>query len=331
MPERAGEFDTVRVNYRIYSTEREDFAPTVVMLDRREPTSVQFPFKGFDSVWIPFGGGEVMEVTVKLPPLRLLRGVYTWGWRVHPPRIQFLQPIYEMANDTLDPELDLEPQGRSFAFRNRQLSIDDIGDAAPEKKMYIVAKAVLEDGATTSQIGAWLTKDDEGPRGTWQDWADLAEDQRQLPPEAWDVLATEGIAEGSFGDYRLVSVYMNNEMYGDGPEGNSIDGWEHGDTVQVKLINLDNHTHYFRNVDFGARLHDDIRDCCGAGSHSFEIMNFKPTYGAPKVAEMQYRAGWGFRPHFNIVQQEDVFPRASDRERLTSFTGGFGDTYDGYQ
>ena len=33
-----------------------------------------------------------------------------------------------------------------------------------------------------------------------------------------------------------------------------IAGWFQGDRFQVKLINLDNHTHYFRNVDFGPRL-----------------------------------------------------------------------------
>jgi len=329
VPVEAHEFDTVRINYRIYSTVREDFSPTAVMLDRRLPRSVQFPFKGLDSVWIPFSNGEVMSVTVKLPPLRLQRGVYTWGWRVHPPRIQFLQPVFETVNAHTG-EVELDPQGQSYAFRNSELILDDISDAAPEKKMYTVAKAVL-DGASASTIDAWLTEDEVEPRGTWQDWADLAKEQRQLPPEAWDILAQEGIEEGDFGPYRMVTVYLNNEMYGDGPNGNSIEGWQQGDRFQVKLINLDKHTHYFRNVDFGPRLHDDIRTCCGAGSHSFEIMNFKGTYGIPKVAEMQWRAGWGFRPHFDIIQQQDVFSRPSDRVETKTFFGGFGDGFIGYQ
>jgi hypothetical protein len=329
VPVEAGAYDTVRVNYRIFSTEREDFSPTVVMLDNRLSGSVQFPYKGFDSVWVPFGGGDVMELSVMLPPLSLQRGVYTWGWRVHPPRIQFMQPVYETVNAHTG-AVELAPQGRSFAFRNAELSIDGISNAAPEKKMYIVAQAALS-GTSARNINLWLTEADQGPRGTWQEWADLAKDQQQLPPEARDVLAAEGVDEGKFGPYRMVSVFMNNEMYGDGPEGSSIDGWAQGDTLQVKLINLDNHTHYFRNVDFGARLHDDIRGCCGAGSHSFEIMNFKPTYGAPKVAEMQYRAGWGFRPHFDVIQQSDVFPRAADQQLLKAFTDGGGDTHTGYQ
>ena len=329
VPIEAGAFDTVRINYRIYSTEREEFSPTVVLLDRRLPGSVQFPFKGFDSVWLSFGGGDVLDFTMATPPLRLLRGVYTWGWRVHPPRIQFLQPIFETVNAHTD-EVELDPQGQSYAYRNRELTLDAIGDAAPEKKMYRVAKAVL-DGASPRKIARWLNRDDAGPRGTWQDWADLAEDQRQLPPEAWDILADEGIKRGEFGANRLVTVYMNNEMYGEGPDGTSIAGWDQGERFQVKLINLDDHTHYFRNVDFGPRLHEDIHDCCSAGSHSFEVMNFKGTYGIPKVAEMQWRAGWGFRPHFNVIQQDDVFPRPEDQVELTPFSGGFGETWFGYQ
>ncbi len=330
VPVEAHEFDTVRVNYRIYSTVREDFSPTVVMLDRRLPGSVQFPFKGLDSVWIPFSNNEVVEFTMQLPPLRLQRGVYTWGWRVHPPRIQFLQPIFETINAHTG-LVELDPQGTSYATRNREdLTLDNISDAAPEKKMYQVATAVLS-GASPAQIDAWLNQADQGPRGTWQEWASLVAEQRQLPPEAWDVLAAEGLQPGDFGPYRMVTAYMNNEMYGEGPDGASIAGWNQGDRFEVKLINLDKNTHYFRNVDFGPRLHDDIRNCCGAGSHSFEVMNFKGTYGIPKVAEAQWRAGWGFRPHFNVIQQQNVFTRAEDQTQLKPFTGGFGQTYFGYQ
>jgi hypothetical protein len=120
-------------------------------------------------------------------------------------------------------------------------------------------------------------------------------------------------------------------MYGDGPTGNNIRGWFQGDRFQVKLINLDKHTHYFRNVDFGARLHNDIVGCCSSGSHSFEVMNFKPTYGAPKVAEMQWRAGWGFRPHFDVIHQQGVFPRIDDRQLTKTFLDGAGEPHEGWQ
>ena len=46
---------------------------------------------------------------------------------------------------------------------------------------------------------------------------------------------------------------------------------------------------------------------------------------------MQWRAGWGFRPHFNIIQQQNAFSHPGNRELLKPFTGGFGETFLGYQ
>lgn len=324
--------DTLHINYRVYSLVSEDFSPTSVVLDRREsPSTTNFPFKGLDAVWIPFGAGQVLNVTVKNPPLRQVRGVYTWGWRVHPPRIQFMQPIYEIQNQNTM-AIELDPQSESFAYRNREeLTLDAIADAAPEKKMWDVVQEVFS-GASTDLIESWLADPNVGPLGTWIEWADLATVQTQLPTEAWDILLSEdGLPRGDHGDYNMISVYMNNEMYGEGPFLNEVEDWTQTATFDVKLINLDNHTHYFRNVDFGSRIHDDILRCCGGGETSFEVFNFKPSYGAPKVAEMQWRAGWGFRPHYNIIQQQDVFPRGLDRGHIAPFTGGFGDVFYGYQ
>lgn len=323
--------DTLRIHYRIFTLVDEDFSPTLVMLDRRQALdTVQFPFKGFDSVWLAMNAGHVVDVTLDYPPSGMIRGVYTWGWREHPPRIQFLQPVYEIVNAHTG-AVELDPQGRSYATRNREdLTLDSIGEAAPEMKMLRVAEAVLA-GAEPEQIDRWMSQRSQGPRGTWPEWAGLVKNQTQLPDEAWDVLAAEGIARGDFGAYQMVSVFLNNEMYGDGPFLNEIKLWDQGETFHVKLINLDNHTHYFRNVDFGPRLSDDIQTCCGGGLTSFEVMNFKGTYGVPKVAEVQWRAGWGFRPHYDVIQQQDVFSRGQDRVRLKPYRGGDGATFFGYQ
>jgi hypothetical protein len=329
VPIGAHPLDTMRINYKIYSLVYEEFSPTTVMLDFRYTGGVNMPFKGFDSVWQAIDRDSVTELTVAHPPVGMTRGVYNWGWTVHPPRIQFLQPVYEMVNGHTG-ALQLEPQGFSFKERNRTLSIDGIGTAAPEKKMYQVVQAVLL-GAGAGDIHAMLNEENSGPRGTWQQWCHLAKYQRQLPPEARDILTSEGIGAGTFGPYDFVTVYLNNEMYGAGPEGEFIEGWNQGDRKNVKVINLDRHSHYYRVVDFGPKLHDDIVNGFSAGSESFEIMNFKPAYGAPKVAEMQWRAGWGFRPHLDVVQQPDVFPRLGDQRKLTAFSDGSGRRRMGYK
>lgn len=316
--------ELLRVHYRLYSMVNEDLSPTLVMLDHRmAQNTVSFPFKGFDAVWIAFLPGQILNVTVNYPPIRMVRGVYNWGWRVHPPRIQFMQPVYEVVNAHTD-EIELDPQGESFAYRTREeLTLENIASIAPEKKMYMVAKGVLLDGWSTVETLRALTEDDQGPRGTWVGWADLVKEQRQLPPEVWDRLAVEdGLAPGEFGDFKMVTVFVNQEFYGEGPFLNEVVPWDQGEVFKVKLINFDGQTHYFRNVDFGTRLNEDILNCCGGGETSFEVMNFKPSYGGPKVAEMQWRAGWGFRPHYDVIQQHGVFPRGSDRTKLQPYKGG---------
>ena len=64
-------------------------------------------------------------------------------------------------------------------------------------------------------------------------------------------------------------------VLGEGPFLDEIKLWVQRESFRVKLVNLDKHTHYFRNVDFSARLHDDILRCCGGGQTSFEISPFE--------------------------------------------------------
>ena len=50
----------------------------------------------------------------------------------------------------------------------------------------------------------------------------------------------------------------------------------------------------------------------------------------PKVAEMQWRTGWGFVPHLGIAGQPSMFPRPEDRILLEEFTGQLGQIHLGY-
>ena len=164
-------------------------------------------------------------------------------------------------------------------------------------------------------------------------------DQRQLPPEAWDIVAEEdGLSQGEFGDYDAILAYMNNEIYGENPyaqvgtegKGGVIKDFEQSSLMRIKVINFDNNTHYYRNVDFSARFMSDISEAFGNGKFSFEKFSPKPSYGVPKVAEMQWRTGWGYVPHLGIYQQSGLFPRDIDRLHVESFTDQFGESHIGY-
>ena len=301
--------DTFRVNYHIYSLVKEDFAPTQVLLDINPKEdfpgqgSVSLPHKGQDSVWVEVNRNKVAHITVQYSTLRTFRGVYTWGWRVHPPRIQFMDMIFEHTNNHTG-NAELDSRSLSMAERNRELDIDGIGDAAPEKKVYNVVKKALNGEITAQELFSMLNDSNNGPKGTFMDWLDLMINQQQIPSEADEILQAENKA---ISDYDFIVCFLNNEMYGISKFGNKIRDWKQGELVFTKVINLDNHTHYYRNVDFGDRLSEDIANTQVNGAFSFEIMNFKPTYGAPKVAEMQWRAGFGFKPHFSSIPQEGVF------------------------
>ena len=313
--------DTLRINYHIYSLIDEDFAPTQVLFDCNPglefpgESSVRLPFKGEDTVWVGITKNRVTHITVQHSALRFLRGIYTWGWKNHPPRVQFLDFLFELTNaHTKKNELD--PRGQSMAVRNRKLDIDSIGNAAPEKKIYKIAKAVLNENVSASDLFNMLNNHEIEPIGTFPEWIDLMSNQIQLPPEVIDILDFEG---DSVDNYDYVIAFMNNELYGTGPFGKPIRSWDQGEVIHNRIFNLDNITHYYRNVDFGPALNEDITRNAFNGIFSFELFNFKPTYGAPKVAEMQWRTGWGFRPHFSVIQQDGVFPRKSDQELLKPF------------
>jgi hypothetical protein len=329
IPYEAHAYDEFRINWRIYSLIQEDLAPTTILND-----GFGRIFHGLDSTFTSMGVDSLNEITVKYPSLIHFKGIYNWGWGSHPPRVQFLQPVVE-ANENGD----LNPVGLSFATRNREdLTIENIGEAAPEKKAYRVAEAALN-GVTGTELVGMLTDPTSEPMGTFREWIHLAADQRQLPPEAWEILAQEdGLRHSEFGPYDIVLTYLNNEIYGDNPyvqfgsegKGGVLRDFEQGGLMRVKVINLDNHVHYYRNVDFGNQFIHEIKETFGNGKFSFEKFNAKPTYGVPKVAEMQWRTGWGFVPHLGIAAQAGVFPRDVDREHLTKFTDQLGQKHWGY-
>ena len=329
VPFEAHPYDEIRINWRIYSLVQEDLAPSTITND-----GFGRIYHGLDSTFESIPANTLSELTVRYPSVLHLRGIYVWGWGVHPPRVQFLQPVYEA-----DDQGNLIPVSESFSWRTADnLTLDAISDAAPEKKAFIVATAALK-GASRARILHMLSDPEAEPAGTYREWLRLAADQRQLPPEAWDILATEdGLSYGEFGDYDIVLTYMNNEIYGDTPytqfgaegKGGVVKDWAQGDIMRVKVINFDNHTHYYRNVDFGAQLIQENKKAFGNGKFSFEKFSPKPSYGVPKVAEMQWRTGWGYVPHLGIAGQPGLFPRPEDRELIRPFQDQLNATHYGY-
>ncbi len=312
--------DTLRINYHIYSLIDEDFAPAQLLLDANPAAefpggpSVRLPLKAEDTVWVPVEKNTVTHITVKHTALRFLQGIYTWGWRLHPPRIHFIDFLADHKNAHTG-KTELNPLSFSRTARNRELDIDGIGDAAPEKKMRKVALAAMAGKVTAEELDSMLNDPATEPSGVYTDWMDLMSNQLQLPPEVVDTLNAE---EKGVDDYDFIVAFLNNEMYGLSPYLNAIRNWKQGEVMHNRVFNLDNHSHYYRTVDFGRALNEDITRNVSGGVFSFEVMNFKPIYGIPKVAEMQWRTSWGFRPKYSVLQQDDVFS-GPDKKLLKPF------------
>lgn len=345
VPEAADDFDILRVNYTIYASSGGDFAPSVLLDDVRAEGSNHLPFKGFDATWVPLSAGEITEMTLQYPPLGQIRGLQVWDWRATPWRSNSIQLVREVV-DAHSGAVELDPRARALVAGNAARDLASVAPAAPERKILTVVEAV-QAGATPAQVAAMLNQPQTGPLGVWDDWVRQLADRTALPEEALQILALEGIFPDQpgprpLGPYDLIAVFANHEMrllrVDDPPAGalappRRLPGAFPGETLQLKVINLDGIAHRVQVHEAGPPLHFDIKDChyAPAGGHSLEIFSWKPWYGAPKAAELQWRAGWGFRPHADVIEQFDVFPRLVDRLALQPYTDGAGRSRAGWQ
>jgi hypothetical protein len=298
-------------------------------------------------VWFPLGGNEITELTVDHGSLGTIQGVQVWGWYAQPDRSVFLQPVWE----SVDPSSGLtrrDPKGEVMMGQMASLTLDGIGDAAVEKKVWNVAESVLQ-GASAASIQAILNQVRTGPLGDMDQWQDELENRNIFPQEALDLLAQEGIdpevlGPNRLGPYDAILVYANHELYVDSLD--LIEGHDpitglpiplpndaQGKLYRIKVLNLDHTTHYLQSFDYGPALHDDIATCriAPSGGHSLEVFTAQPVQGTPKVHELQWRTGWGLRKGLGTVPQFDVFSQVPDQAALQPFVDEFGATQVGWQ
>lgn len=346
-PAQADFRDSLYINYTIFSTTTESFAPTTLLHDVDPFGAGQLPSKGYDTVWFPLGGNEITELTVDHGSLGTVEGIQVWGWYAQPDRSVFLQPVWE----SLDPGTGLprrDPRGMTMMAQMAGLTFDGIGDAAVEKKVWTVAEAVLQ-GTSAAAIQAMLNQAQAGPLGDLDQWQNELEQRHLFPQEALDQLALEGIDPGAVGPNRLGSydaivVFANHEMYLDSldlEEGHDpltglpvpLPHDAQGEIYRIKVINLDHTTHFLQSFDYGPALHDDIATCrfAPSGGHSLEVFTAQPVQGSPKMNELQWRTGWGLRRGLGTVPQFDVFSQVPDQGALSPFTNEHGVAQVGWQ
>jgi hypothetical protein len=345
-PPQANPYDRLIINYSVYSTTTESFVPTTLLNNASPFSEGEVPSKGFDAVWIPLGGDELTELTVDHGTLENLRGIQLWGWRAKPHRSLFLQPVFESI-DTHTGSVKRDAHASVMMERMRNLNLDSISPAAPERKILTVIDAV-KSGAAAADVLAMLEQTTVQPYGTTDTWSHVLASKDRFPVEVLRLLAQEGIYPGQpginrLGPYHAILVYANHEIYstsldleGHDPATGAflpLPSDAQGQELLIKVFNLDQTTHYLQTFDYGPALFDDIATCknAPAGSHSLEIFVDQPLQGAPKMAEMHWRVGWGLHKGLGVLQQYDVYSRPQDQIGLTDFTDQMGNLLEGWQ
>jgi hypothetical protein len=332
--------DQLRIHYTVYSTCRETFSPTTLLHDLDPLGYSRLPSKGYDAAWISLKHNQITKLTVKQGMLGTLRGIQVWGWRADPDRSTFMQPVWERnsVNGDVDRGVNRlrDARGQVMMDQMRSLTFEHIGAAAPEKKLLSVAEAALR-GASANDIWAALNSPQKSPLGTYQQWMKSMQHRHQLPQEALDWLALEGIdprlsGPNRLGKYDAVLVYANHKLYLDARQRDQVvtdmqlntqplQNDLQGEQLQLKVINLDDTTHYLQSHDYGPALNQDLANCYNApwGGQSLEIFTDHPLQGAPKMAELQWRLGWSLRRRLGTVPQFDVFSQRQDLPNLRAY------------
>ncbi len=346
-PPRADPRDLLYVNYTVYSTTTESFAPTTLLKDVDPFGNGELSSKGYDAAWGPLGSNEIAQATVAHGTLATLRGIQIWGWYAEPDRSTVIQPVWEFFQPSTQ-AVKRDARGSAMMAQMATLDMDAIGPAAPEMKIWDLTELVLG-GASPQAVLAAMTQDAIQPLGNHDQWHNVLSNRILFPQEALDLLALEGIdpmtpGANRLGPYDAILVYANHEMY-----VNSLDLFEGHDAVtgemialpsdpqgneyKVKVINLDATTHYLQTSDYGPALHDDIATCrlAPSGGHSLEIFVDHPIHGAPKITELQWRLGWSLRRTMGVVPQYDVFTQIADLGGLTAFADENGLPQIGWQ
>ncbi len=253
----------------------DDFAPWTMYFDK-PPTPTSFvdsgahgpPHVALDASFYAMSQSKRHVIKVKHAPAKYFNLVYTWGWRIHPPRVQ----VMENALKTAGPMNLRLPQFEQMVFGMAPTSseaaklaaIAMIGELSPAKRMWQSLKDAQ--GATTAEVVA-LMADAEISLNDWND-------RRSLP---------RGVTAAAGVDITL--FYVNNTIYGN---ARTYDNWNgRGSLFKAKLLNGDHFMHGYVNVDFGGSRGREPQYLFNGGpgnAFTFGRAHWWPTAGGPNGA-----------------------------------------------
>ncbi len=203
------------------------------------------PNVSMDQTFFPIHEGTRTILRIKMAPPKYYNLTYTWGWRMHPPRVQVMENAgkeFPPCSGKKLPDFEVEvfgknPTGSACAKEN---AIAKISDLSPAKRMWQAFK-----DAAKSVIENWEPDYNEALAKVRDAWCAYHEwkDRTHLP---------SGVKVDPNTDLTL--LYVNNTIYGEQSDRGGVDfpKWRtRGTQLKVTLKNGDYFDHGYLNIDFG--------------------------------------------------------------------------------
>jgi hypothetical protein len=249
---------TITYTVDVLSRGSDDFSPYVMYVDDPALTAPKPPLPNvaMDQTFFPMEEGTRNVFKIKMAPGKYYNLTYTWGWRMHPPRVQVSENAnkkaqaggvertlvgWEQAVFGEDPRASEEAKLKAIAM---------IGEMSPAKRMW----RALQDARDAARAGDYkrVAASIREAQDAFSDWRD----RTRLPRTGKykDLVKADPSAD-------LTLLYVNNTIYGEFADRseNIADSvridfpkWKlRGAALKVTLYNGDYFEHGYQNVDFG--------------------------------------------------------------------------------
>jgi hypothetical protein len=250
---------TVTYTIDVLNGGADDFSPFVMYFDDPTlsmPGMPPMPHVAMDAAFYPLSEGQRYIIKLKQAPAKYYNLTYTWGWRIHPPRVQVTEKVSKTAPDATGVPRNLLWWETSVFGSNPRLddasklfAISQIGELAPAKRIWQALRNASS--STPAQVSALIAD----AMISFRDWSD----RTHLP---------RGVQADPNADVTL--FYVNNTIYGNVTTFNKFTG--SGSIFKATLLNGDHFVHGYVNVDFGGSRgwENQFQNSGGAGSsHTF--------------------------------------------------------------
>lgn len=255
---------TITYTVDVLSRGEDDFSPFVIYVDDPALTAPKppLPHVGMDQTFFPMEEGTRTLFKLKMAPGKYFNMSYTWGWRMHPPRVQVSENANKKAQAggverTLvgwEQSVFCPPDNQQCAPDSSEdlklKAISMIGDMSPAKRMWQALRAASDAQKANDyrRVAASVAE----AREAFDDWRD----RTRLPRTGKykDMAKVDP-------DSDLTLLFVNNTIYAEFADRSDnvaasvrtdFTKWKlRGTTLKVTLYNGDFFEHGYQNVDFG--------------------------------------------------------------------------------